>query len=56
MVKEDLETKAQKAVLRISKKVADINNKLNDLSMKMCHIIKYKRDYYSLPDGNGYYK
>ena len=56
MVNEDLETKARKAVLIIAKKVADINNVLCDLGMKLCHIIKYRKDYYSLPDGNDYYK
>ena len=56
MVKEDLETKARKAVLGIAKKVTDINNVLRDLSMKLSHIIKYRRDYYSFPDGNNYYR
>ena len=56
MVNEDLETRARKAVLSIAKKVTDINNVLRDLSMKLCHIIKYRKDYYSLPHGNDYYK
>lgn len=56
MAKEDLETKAKKAVLRIDKKVTDISNVLYDLGMKLCHIIKSFKDYYKLPDRNGYYK
>jgi hypothetical protein len=54
MAKEDLEIKARKAVLNIEKKVTDIDNVLRDLSMKLCHIIKYKGDYYTLPEGVNY--
>ena len=54
MTKEDLETKAGKAVLRIEKKVNDIDNVLRDLGMKLCHVIKYKGNYYSMPDGLDY--
>ena len=51
---ENLETKARKAVLRIEKKVGDIDNVLRDLSMKLCHVIKYKGNYYSAPEGIDY--
>ena len=56
MTKEDLETRAKKAVLKIEKKITDINNTLNDLSLKLCHIIKSQKDYYSPTNRNGYYK
>ena len=46
MVIKNLDTKVMKAVLSIEKKVIDINNILRDINMKLCHIIKYKRDYY----------
>jgi hypothetical protein len=45
MVKENLETKAKKAILSINDKVADIRNVLRDVSMKLYHVIKYKIDY-----------
>ena len=51
---EDLETKSRKAVLRIDKNVADGVDVLRDLSMKLCHVIKYKGNYYSVPEGNDY--
>ena len=54
MTKEELEVKAEKAVLRIEKKVNDIDNVLRDLSMKLCHVIKYKGNYHSMPDGIDY--
>ena len=56
MTKEDLETRAKKAVLKIEKKITNINNILNDLSMKLCHIIKSQKEFYSLTKRNGYYK
>jgi len=56
MKKEDLETRAKKSVLKIEKKITDINNVLNDLSMKLCHIIKSQKDFYSLTRRNGYLK
>ncbi|MFC1877406.1 hypothetical protein ACFL2E_09090 [Thermodesulfobacteriota bacterium] len=55
MVKEKLETKARKALLRIEKKVADINYVLRDLSMKLCHMITSMRDYYKGTDKNPYF-
>lgn len=61
---ENLEARAWKAVLKIEKKtnsipniekrVIDIDNVVRDLSMKLCHIIRRKGDYYSLPDGIDY--
>ena len=54
MVRENLETKSKKAVLTIKNKVTDIDNVLRDLSMKLCHIIKHKGDYYTLPEGIEY--
>ena len=45
MAKDNLETRAKKAILKIEKKVSDIVNVIYDLSMKFCHIIKYKFDY-----------
>ena len=54
MANESLETKAGKAVIRIEKKVNDIDNVLRDLGMKLCHVIKYKGNYHSVPDGIGY--
>ena len=56
MVKQNLETRAKKAILRIEKTVTDIANILYDLSMKLCHIIKSRKDYYTLPDRNDYRK
>lgn len=56
MAKEDLETKARKAVLRIEKSVKDMTNILYDLSMKLCHIIKRKTGYYCLSEDNNYRK
>jgi len=45
MTKENLETKAKKAVLNIEKKVTGIYDVLCDLSLKLCHIIKDNRRY-----------
>jgi len=54
MTKKDLETKAQKAVLKIEKKVTDLYNLLNDLNLKLCHIIQSRRSYYDMLEGNDY--
>jgi hypothetical protein len=54
MVRDDLETRVKKAVLRIEKKVAQIYTVVRDLSLKLCHIIKSRKDYYSFPDDNRY--
>jgi len=56
MPHENLETKTLKTVARIDKKVTDIKNILHDISMKLCHIIKYKKDYYGFVKENEYYK
>lgn len=55
MTKEDLETKAKKAVLKIEKKVTDISNILRDLDMKLCYVIKDKRSYSDMLEGNDNY-
>ncbi len=55
MPKENLETKARKAVLKIEKKVTDIYSLLSDVSLKLCHLIK-KNGYYGLSERNNYYK
>jgi hypothetical protein len=55
MPKENLETKVKKAILRIDRKLADIINVLNDMSLKLCHIIKSRKDYYGLMDKSGYF-
>jgi hypothetical protein len=54
MAKEDLQTRLLKGVLRIDKNVADGVDVLRDLSMKLCHVIKYKGNYHSVPEGNDY--
>ena len=45
MRKEDLESKARKAILAIKNKVIDIDNLLRDIDMKLCHIIRYKQNF-----------
>ena len=56
MTKEDLETRAKKAVINIDKTLTNISNVLNDLGLKLCHIIKDKRSYYDMLRGNDYLK
>jgi len=56
MAKNNFERKAIKAILNIEKKITDINNVLRDLSMKLCHIIKSKSEFYYMPKGNNNYK
>ena len=46
MVKENIEDKAKKAVLRIDKRVKGIYDVLSDLSLKLCHIIKDRQEYF----------
>ena len=46
MVKDDLETRARKAVLRIESALEQIDNVVRDLSMKLCHVIKSRKEYY----------
>ena len=48
MVEYNLDSKVKKAVLNIEQKVMDIDNVLRDLSMKLCHIIREKRDQYDI--------
>jgi len=55
MAKDNLETKAKKAVLKIANKVSEMNNSLNDLNLKLCHLIKRGTDYYSYPSSYNYY-
>ncbi|MDP2940124.1 MAG: hypothetical protein Q8O13_08615 [Candidatus Omnitrophota bacterium] len=54
MTKEDLETKARKAVLEIKEKVNRIYDILKDVGMKLTHVIEYKLDYHTLPKGLDY--
>jgi len=54
MTKEDLETKARKAVLEIKEKVNRIYDILKDVGMKLTHVIEYKFDYHTLPKGLDY--
>ena len=54
MTKEDLETKARKAVLEIKQRVDRIYTILKDVGMKLTHVIEYKFDYHTLPKGIDY--
>ena len=54
MTKEDLETKARKAVLEIKQRVNRIYDILKDVGMKLTHVIEYKFDYHTLPKGIDY--
>lgn len=54
MAKEDLETKARKAVLEIKQRVNRIYSILKDVGMKLTHVIEYKFDYHTLPKGIDY--
>lgn len=49
MKQEDLETKAKKAVLDIKTKLNRIYSALRDISLKFCHVIEYKLDYFTEP-------
>ncbi len=55
MTKENLETKAKKAVLKIEEKVADITNILYDISSKLCYLIKDRRSYQDMLEGDDYF-
>lgn len=55
MAKENLETKAGKAILNIDNKVSGIYDAVTDLSLKLCHIIKSMGDYYKRYGRNKYY-
>jgi hypothetical protein len=52
MVKEDLETKARKAILKIQKQFSELYDVVKDLSFKLCHIIESNKDHYRYIDGN----
>lgn len=54
MAKEDLETKARKAVVEIRERVNKIYEILKDVGMKFTHVIEYKFDYHTLPKGLDY--
>jgi len=54
MAKEDLESKAKKAVLEIRERVDRIYDILKDVGMKLTHVIEYKFDYRTLPKGIDY--
>ena len=56
MPKENIETKVKKAIINIDKTLTNVNIVLNDLGMKLCHIIKEKRNYYDMLRGNDYLK
>lgn len=56
MDKENLETRVRKAILRMEKEISGLYNVVRDLSLKLCHIIKSRKDYYSFPDDNHYRK
>ena len=43
MKKDTLETKVKKAILRIENRVLDIYNALNDMNLKLHHIIQNSR-------------
>ena len=56
MVKENLEIKTRKAVLRIEDKVTDMWNFLYDVNAKLSHLIRRGKEYYGQHDGGSYYK
>jgi hypothetical protein len=45
MVKDYSTIAVRKAILSIEDKVTDISNLLNDISMKLCHLIKGRKSY-----------
>ena len=55
MTKENLETKAQKAILKIEESVTRIEYAVGDLSMKLCHLIRDRRSYQDMLEGEGPY-
>jgi hypothetical protein len=56
MAKEKLEKKLEKTVVSIEKSVKGIYDILNDLSLKLCHIIKDRRSYYDMLGDNEFCK
>jgi hypothetical protein len=55
MVKDNLETKVKKSVVKIEKNVTGIYNILTDLSLKLCHIIERMGDQYRDNNSNLHY-
>ncbi len=55
MAKENLEKKAQKAILKIEESVTRIEYAVGDLSMKLCHLIRDRRSYQDMLEGEGPY-
>jgi hypothetical protein len=57
-MRNNLEQKVKKAILNIEKKVVDIYNSLNDMNLKLCHIIRSSRPYddvyYGMKTGKDY--
>jgi hypothetical protein len=54
MVRDDLETRVKKAVLRIEKTLAHMYTVVRDLSLKLCHIIRSRKDHYTFGDDDHY--
>jgi hypothetical protein len=54
MAKEDLETKARKAVLEIKQDVKKIREAIWDIGEKICYVLEKKLDYSTLPEGINY--
>jgi len=54
MAKGDLESRAKKAVLDIRERVDRIYDILEDVGMKLTHVIEYKFDYHAIPKGIDY--
>jgi len=46
MAKDNLETRANKSIIKIEKSVNQIYNVLTDFNLKLCHIIENMRDVY----------
>ncbi len=54
MSKINLTPTIKKAILSIEDKVIDISNLLRDVNMKLSYLIKNKRSYYDMLEGNGF--
>jgi len=55
MTNKNLESKMCKAVIGIRKDVSDINSVLRDLSMQLSYLIKDRRGYYDMLEGDDIY-
>ena len=55
MAKDNLETRANKSIIKIEKSVNQIYNVLTDFNLKLCHIIENFRDDYRNSFPNSYY-